>query len=326
MSTGVTVRAPCRLHFGMFGFGHADRTQFGGVGAMIEPPEVRVKITPANRFDVRGSLADRGRQYVGRLASLWRLSNLPDCEITIRSPRSHTGLGVGTQLALAIAQGLRRFLNLAELPIDELAAVTGRGGRSAVGTHGFQHGGLIVDAGKEPSESLGKLAVRVPLPDSWRFVLLCQRNIQGLAGPNETEAFSQLPPVADEVTRELWEITTGRMLPAIERADCGAFGEAVYRYGGLAGECFSPRQGGPFANADIARWVKSIREFGVPGVGQSSWGPSIFAVTANDEESERLIHWIRGRVSDDEYEITVARPNNSGATISVVEAAVTGRA
>ncbi len=326
MSTGLTVRAPCRLHFGMFGFGHIDTTQFGGVGAMIEPPEVFVTIAPAAQFNVRGSLADRGRQYVERLASQWQLSTLPKCEITIRSPRSHTGLGVGTQLGLAIALGLRRFWHLADLPIEELAAVTGRGGRSAVGTHGFQHGGLIVDAGKEPGQSLGKLARRMPLPAAWRFVLLCRRDIRGLAGANEAEAFAQLPPVADDVTRELWEITTRQMLPAIERQDCGAFGEAVYRFGRFAGECFSTMQGGPFANAQIGRWVKLIREFGVTGVGQSSWGPSVFAVTANDEEADRLVCWIRGRVTDAEYEVAVARPNNSGATISDVGAAVAGRA
>ncbi len=218
-------------------------------------------------------------------------------------------------MGLAVAAGLRRFLNLAELPIEELAAAVGRGARSAVGTHGFQRGGLIVDAGKERGKALGKLSTRVSLPDTWRFVLFWKPEESGLAGTSEMMAFEQLPPVPDEITRSLWTITNEQMLPAIDRGDCQLFGEAVYRFGRLAGECFSAAQGGPFANVEIGRLVESIREFGIPGVGQSSWGPTVFAVTESDEEAERLIDWIRARYHAGAYEIMIACPNNCGATI-----------
>ena len=66
----VQVRTPCRLHFGMFSFGHADRPQFGGVGAMIEPPSVEVTLSPSERFEVHGSLADRAKQFVERAAAI----------------------------------------------------------------------------------------------------------------------------------------------------------------------------------------------------------------------------------------------------------------
>src|SRR5205814_1246641 len=105
------------------------------------------------------------------------------------------------------------------------------------------------------------------------------------------------------------------ILPAVEHGDCAAFGDAIYRFGRLAGECFAPVQGGPFASADIGRLVESIREFGVLGAGQSSWGPTVFAITASDAEGERLVDWIRCRNDGSEYEIVVARPNNCGATI-----------
>ena len=75
------------------------------------------------------------------------------------------------------------------------------------------------------------------------------------------------------------------MLPAIERADCSAFGDALYEFGRLAGECFAAAQGGPFANAFNERLVEAIRGYGVAGVGQSSWGPTVFAVVANETEA-----------------------------------------
>ena len=52
MTAAVHVQAPCRLHFGMFSFGHADRAEFGGVGVMIEPPNVQVAISAADSFSV----------------------------------------------------------------------------------------------------------------------------------------------------------------------------------------------------------------------------------------------------------------------------------
>ena len=47
MTRSVHVRAPCRLHFGMFGFGRTSGPQLGGVGVMVEPPAVEVTIEPA---------------------------------------------------------------------------------------------------------------------------------------------------------------------------------------------------------------------------------------------------------------------------------------
>jgi predicted sugar kinase len=93
------------------------------------------------------------------------------------------------------------------------------------------------------------------------------------------------------------------------------FGEAVYQFGKWAGECFSAVQGGPYASPEIERLVESIREYGVPGVGQSSWGPTVFAVVECDEEARRLKEWVRGQSCYKEFEITVARPNNSGARV-----------
>jgi beta-RFAP synthase len=301
----------------MFSFGYAGRAQFGGVGVMVEPPCVEVQIWPASCFTTRGSVTQRQRtQHIAaRLSIKWELRSLPACEVVVSSPPDHTGLGVGTQLSLAIAAGLRRFLKLDEFSAAELAAAAGRGARSAVGTHGFLHGGLIVDAGKTSIDQLGKLAARAALPEAWRFVLIRPVGEQGLAGQSEVLAFERLPAVSEETTRDLWAITSEQMLPAVANRDCGAFGEAVFQFGRRAGDCFSAVQGGPFATEAIARLVSSIREFGVPGVGQSSWGPTVFAVADGDQQARQLVEWIQRRSAGVEYEIVMARPNNRGATV-----------
>jgi beta-RFAP synthase len=316
MNFALHVRAPCRLHFGMIGFGHADRPQFGGVGVMVEPPNVEVSITPAAQFAASGALVDRTKRFVEAATQVWGVTNLPPCEIRVSSPPDHVGLGVGTQLGLAIAAGLRRFLRLPARPVEALAEDIGRGLRSAVGTHGFQYGGLIVDAGHVPGQSLGKLARRVAIPEDWRFVLVCRASERGLAGRNESEAFSRLPTVPDDVTRELWRITNDELIPALERRDCQEFGDAVYRYGRLAGECFAAVQGGAFASPAIAGLVESVRSSGVLGVGQSSWGPTVFAICPSETDAEALAHKLRTRLELPSCEIWIARPNNSGAAFS----------
>jgi beta-RFAP synthase len=224
-------------------------------------------------------------------------------------------LGVGTQLGLAVATGLRRYLQLPDLAVAELSAAVGRGGRSAVGTYGFQSGGLIVDGGKYAGETLGKLVKRADVPEEWRFLLVCPPDAEGLTGSCESAAFDSLPAVPDSVTNELWSITNDKLLPALEAKNCAAFGEAVYQFGRIAGECFAAAQGGTFASAEIADLVASIREFGVAGVGQSSWGPTVFAITPNDVEADKLVTWMRSKREFALYETTIARPNNCGATI-----------
>jgi beta-RFAP synthase len=302
----------------MFSFGHADRPQFGGVGIMIEPPVVEVTIKPAVEFLATGDHADRVKYFAAAAAASWHLPYPPPCSVHVHSPQDHVGLGVGTQLSLATAAGLRRFLQLPDLPVVRLAQDVGRGGRSAVGTHGFQHGGLIVDAGHGAGDTIGELAQRMAVPDEWRCVLVCAAGQRGLAGSTEAEAFSRLPPVPQELSRQLWEIAQIEMVPALQRRQCHEFGESVYRFGRLAGECFAAVQGGPFASREIEQLIDAIRGYGISGVGQSSWGPTVFAICESDAVAHGLCDWLRARTGSDPYFVSIASPNNTGAQIKTL--------
>ena len=122
--------------------------------------------------------------------------------------------------------------------------------------------------------------------------------------------------MSDGVTRELWRITNEHMLPAVGCADCDAFGEAVFRFGTLAGECFAGAQGGVFASPQIAALVAAIRQFGIAGVGQSSWGPTVFAIVDDEIAAQRLSSWLQVQEYGRDCEIAIAKPNNFGATIT----------
>jgi beta-RFAP synthase len=301
----------------MLSFGHVDRSQFGGIGVMIDPPAVEVTITPATQFHASGDLAGRVRHFVDRVVSRWGLDGLPHCTIRADSPPDHVGLGVGTQLGLSVAAGLRRFLRLPELAAEALAPDVGRGVRSAVGTHGFQHGGLIVETGHTVDEPLGFLVKQMPVPDSWRFVLVRPPSERGLAGAGELDAFGRLPPVPHDVSKRLVDIALGEMLPALEQHDCSGFGHAVYRFGHLAGECFAPVQGGPFASGEIAHVIQLIRDWSIAGVGQSSWGPTVFAICCSESDAQSLCDRLQAKSELHGFSLEIASPCNHGARISV---------
>jgi beta-RFAP synthase len=243
---------------------------------------------------------------------------MPHCNIEIRSAiPSHAGLGSGTQLALAIAAGLSAFCNLPGQSPQELALSVGRGLRSAVGTYGFAFGGLIVEQGKRPDEPISPLDCRLDLPDDWRFVLVRPQGLSGLAGDDETRAFGALPQVSPDLSEQLTALARDRLVPAAATADFGSFADSLFEYGRLSGECFATRQGGPFNGPLLTSIVQQIRDMGHSGVGQSSWGPTIFVLAPSQHAAERLVTDLRSRHSAPTLDLLIAPPNNVGAQLEV---------
>src|SRR5688572_3223338 len=126
MSRTVHIAAPSRLHFGLWSLASASGRQFGGVGAMVERPGLKLTIQASQRLQARGSLADRALVFARRWAEFHRIAN-PGCLIEIHSaPPEHAGLGTGTQLGLTIAAGLNALLGLPSQSPAELALSVGR--------------------------------------------------------------------------------------------------------------------------------------------------------------------------------------------------------
>lgn len=313
----IEVRAPSRLHFGLLSPRASGTRQFGGVGTMIDLPGVLVRIRPAPQFHLIGEHQHRANESLKRFLAFVQLEP-PNCSIEIlKAAPEHVGLGTGTQLALALACGVVAFVGEGPTEPTQLAAATGRGLRSSIGSYGFFNGGLLLDVGKEPGDSLADLGDRVSLPEAWRWLLIRPQGKEGVSGTLEKQAFAKLPVVPQSVSRELESLVRERMFPAARSADCGVFGESLYRYGIAAGECFASQQGGSFATEQISQLVARCRSAGVAGVGQSSWGPTLFVLFENENEAiafqQEAAHW----PSPDTLCWTIAAPNNNGASISV---------
>src|SRR5262245_34212164 len=138
----IEIRTPSRLHFGLLAYSRDDARQFGGAGLMVRHPEtlIRVRPTAAKGFIASGRMADRVVEFANRFATGaadrgWGEIGGASLEV-LRVPRPHTGLGSGTQLAMAVARALAELIERDDLPPHELAALAGRGKRSAIGVHG----------------------------------------------------------------------------------------------------------------------------------------------------------------------------------------------
>ncbi|MDX1964119.1 MAG: hypothetical protein SFX18_13275 [Pirellulales bacterium] len=346
----LDINTPARLHFGLLGFGQGNSPlgrQYGGVGVMLAQPGWRLRMTTAAEWRVTGPQRSRVEGVLEKIIERWQLlptegvqtpgvsgeqhpsKNLPvdHADRASRQVRPfavevlqalppHAGLGSGTQLALALALALFHWHGRPIGHLSELVRLAGRGERSAVGSHGFLHGGLIVEPGRLTGETLPPLVRQVPLPPDWHVLLIRPLDLTGTAGDAERAAFARLPPISPTITHALAGLLLLEILPAALSADFVRFGQAVYRYGLLAGECFSPIQGGPYAHERIGQMVQALRGRGVAGVGQSSWGPVIYAwfksLCAAEEWAEAL--------SQDPLcagcELTVTPPARHGVTVN----------
>jgi len=317
MSRRVEVTTGSRLHFGMMSFGRTDVRQFGGVGAMVDSPGVRLRITPADELIVTGEQSEAVRRHAKAVAqSVW-FHHSPKCRIDILAAvPTHVGLGSGTQLALAVAAGLNAFFDCQPPSTEQLAQVVGRGRRSAIGMYGYLYGGLIVEAGKLDDGHMSPLVSRVAIPSVWRFLLVRPRDQQGISGETERQAFERLPPVPTEATAAMCREALLGLLPAAIQADPVEFGEALFAFGQHAGACYAELQGGIYSR-ELAEIVAELRRQGVTGVGQSSWGPTIFGVVESQQAAEAALARFQLTDTGRSTECHIVQPLNQGATVAI---------
>lgn len=317
----VVVRAPTRLHFGLFALASASGRQFGGVGAMVQEPGLRLRVEPSPQWQVAGPLAGRVDAAADRWRRFHQLPARPDCRVIVEQvPPEHVGLGVGTQLALSVGAGLSAFCGLPASSPQELALSVGRGERSAIGTYGFALGGLIVEQGKLRGEPVSPLDTRLDLPQSWRFLLVRPLAARGLSGELERAAMD-CTTATTGTTQELICEVREHLVPAAATADFESFSHSLYRYCRLAGSFYIEQQRGPYNGPVLSSLVERIRSWGHAGVGQSSWGPTLFVALRDADAAQDLESRLRREWDRAPLEIVVARPNNTGAKIDIAESA-----
>jgi beta-RFAP synthase len=314
----LRVRTPSRLHFGLFGLGTESGRQFGGVGLMVDDPGLEVLVEPSDSWDARGPLSDRARALATDLVRRLAAEGHPVGPVrvtTLRAPEAHVGLGVGTQLSLAVARALTELAGLPDTPVETLARLTGRGRRSGIGIHGFREGGLIVDGGRLGPQPTPTRLLRYPFPRTWSVLLIIPERGTGLSGADEVRAFEQLPPIPDGATDRLCRLVLLGLLPAILETDLGAFGQALTEMQEIVGATFAPAQGGRYSSPIAEPLVSRLKDLGLTGIGQSSWGPALYAFTdAGPDSRDAIRETLRADFQLPADRVFWTRASETGAT------------
>ena len=299
--TRLALRTPSRLHFGLLSWGLNASRQFGGVGLMIEAPGLTITAEPAGSWTAEGPLAGRMIEFARRAAEGLEGRGFvvePTSFRVAEPPPEHVGLGVGTQLGLGIARLVCERAGHPDPTIVELAELSGRGLRSGIGLHGFAHGGLIVDGGRSGPEGVPPLLSRLEFPDEWSVLVVLAGQGPGLHGLREVRAFAELPPSTDSLTDRLCRLVLLGLMPAVVERDLPRFGEALEEIQRRVGEGFAPAQGGTFADPSLEAIADEMRASGLRGVGQSSWGPTLYGFSdGSPGENAALLGRLKGRVS-----------------------------
>ena len=106
------------------------------------------------------------------------------------------------------------------------------------------------------------------------------------------------------------------LLPAIHEVDFAACAESLYQYGQLVGKSFGPVQPLPFASREMHELSRHLRNQGVRGIAQTSWGPTLCILCPDEAGAVTL----RDQLRDSPWgtcDWQVTRPRNHGAEVRV---------
>ena len=273
----VTVEAPARLHLGFLDLAGDLGRKYLSLGLTLEHFSTRVTVERAGKDEIEGFELARTKELLARLRRDWAIPPvLVEVEAVVPA---HIGLGSGTQLGVALGLALARLTGRSE-SAREIAALTGRGARSGIGIGAFEAGGLLLDGGKGEGAGAPPLLARLPFPESWRVILLLDGSRRGLSGGAETGAFKELPSMTPELSATLCREVLVRLLPAVAEADLAMAGAGLGSIQRLLGDYFASAQGGRFTSPVVAEALNWLEGQGIQGVGQTSWGPTGFALVS----------------------------------------------
>lgn len=334
---GVSVCAPGRLHLGFLDPSATLGRRFGSIGLVIDGFATEVELAGAPRdllqADDAAAQAELDRA-AAHLATLREHSGRRE-PLSLRLRRvlpAHAGFGSGTQLALAVGRAFARWHGL-DIDTATLAQWLGRGLRSGIGIAGFDAGGLLLDGGPGRDGRPAALLSRVELPAAWRVIVVIDPRAHGLSGAQERQAIATLPPLPQAAAADICHQLLMRVLPGAALDDFGAFAPGLNRVQQLLGDHFAPAQSGSaWTSASVGRLMQwwGARPGNGAGaaaaIGQSSWGPTGFAIVPSASAAQGLVEAARAAgVIDPALELCIVGARTSGALVSDLPATVPAR-
>lgn len=317
----IFIKTPSRLHLGFYNF-NRENIAYGGIGLAIDNPSIELIISKNNRLEIVNETNIELNDVVEKIVNTLEISGF---KLIVKSaiPR-HIGLGSTTQLLLAISYGLSKLYGL-KYSVRELAVKLGRGYVSGIGISVFEKGGLIIDSGRrldnnilrevETIHDLPLPIARYSLPRKWFFILITPRVSKRISDEFEKQFLEKPLKIDDNLQCKLYATLLLELIPSVIRRDIVGFGKALSKIQYITGEYFSKYQYGLFCCRESEEAVNIMLSKGVYGVGQSSWGPTVYGLVDNYSRALKILretlNELERRGIDVEYSF-ISRPLNRG--------------
>jgi beta-ribofuranosylaminobenzene 5'-phosphate synthase len=315
----VTVVAPARLHLGFVDPDGSLGRPFGSLGLTIDGPATRIALRHAARdsIDAEADTQDveRASAHIVALKRLFRRDASLAIELREVLP-AHAGFGSGTQLALALGRGFASLHGI-DVATADLARALGRGKRSGIGVAAFDRGGFLVDGGPG-KDAPAPLLARAEFPEQWRVLLVLDPRGAGLHGEDEGRVLSQLAPMPRATAAHIAHLVLMQILPALHESDFAPFAQGVSEVQRVIGAHFAPAQrAGAYTSAEVAQVVEWLGANFDAAIGQSSWGPTGFAILASQADADRAVDRARaaGQIAAP-LALRIVKGRNHGALLT----------
>jgi len=325
----VIVRTPSRIHVTLLdmngGLGRVD----GGIGIALEDPGILLEARASHSIEVHGGdprTVSLVTECAKNILTAFRIDGGVSISLREYFP-SHSGLGSGSQLAIATARACLEIYGK-NIPTKELARLSGRGGTSGIGTAAFDQGGFIIDGGHRFGPACEKTGfapssaskgVRPPpvllrhdFPADWHILLATPACPEGASGKREHEIFRNCCPIPLGEVQQLCHQVLMRMLPGLMEKDLDQFGSAINAIQSLGFKKIEHS----FQPKEISSLLETMRDAGAVGAGMSSFGPTLYAIgDTGIQDIERAAQSYLNETGGGTTLVTSAR--NCGAAVRI---------
>ncbi|WGI17690.1 beta-ribofuranosylaminobenzene 5'-phosphate synthase family protein [Methanonatronarchaeum sp. AMET-Sl] len=300
----VIVSAPARLHLGFINLSDEYPLRYGGVGLAIQEPRNKFKIKKSNQTTIKTNqnIPESHIESIReRTEKIVRYLGVGGVEVEVESViPMHKGFGSGTQTTLSILTAIKHLYDT-EVDVELVAEDLGRFKYSRVGLNTFRDGGFVVEAGET-----GQI-YRTNFPKEWKILIAVPPGT-GVSGKKEQKALQKLLPTTPRYTEKVSAEILCRMIPSINK-DLQEFNKAIHNIQQQMGQTFKPIQNGQYATKKGQKLTKKLQKIS-KGVGQSSWGPTIYQIT-----NKQNIKKSRKQAKKIIKNVFITNPDNQGATI-----------
>lgn len=284
----VKILTPSRLHITLIDLNASMGRVDGGVGITLDEPSMQFSAEMADDVIVTGcdELASRIEESARAVIGEEELGIKINVDKTFPF---HVGLGSGTQASIASGMAVNVLYDMG-LTIREIARLVGRGGTSGIGVASFELGGFILDGGHAFSDKgafTPSSASKVPPPPvllrrdfpDWDIVLAIPE-IKGVYDSEEVNIFKRECPIPIEEVQAVSHIILMKMLPALFEEDVVEFGRSI---SDIQKTGFKKRELS-LQHPLIGDLMEVMRQGGAYGVGMSSFGPIVYAITDSPKQ------------------------------------------